>query len=63
MKFKEINVNDLVAVSVAGLVVIVAIITKVEEPIIPVVTGFLGLVGGYVGSRLLNDKSNSEDEL
>lgn len=59
MKFKEINVNDLVAVIVAGLVVIVAIIMRANEPIIPVITLFLGLVGGYVGSRLLNNNEEA----
>lgn len=60
MKVKEINLNDMVAIGFAGAVVIVSVVFNVEEPIIPVITGFLGVIGGYVGSRLLNNIDEEE---
>lgn len=60
MRIKEINLNDMVAIGFAGAVVIVSVVFKVEEPIIPVITGFLGVIGGYVGSRLLNNIDEEE---
>ena len=61
VKIKEISLNDLVAVIMAAVVVIVAIIVKdIPTMIVPVLTGFLGLIGGYIGARNINKNDDRE---
>ena len=57
VKIKEININDLIAVAIAGTVVITALIVgNIQEPVTAIITGFLGVIGGYIGGRATTPK-------
>lgn len=66
MKIKEINLNDLIAIIMAGLIVItlliVSVLTSIPQTTISVLTAYLGLTGGYIGARALN-KNDKDTEL
>jgi len=55
MKIKEINVNDMTAIIVAGAVTITALVVQPPLEVIAIGSTFVGVVAGYVGSRVLNN--------
>ena len=56
MKFDFIN-NDTIALGFLGAVAIIGVITKQET----IVTAALGAVGGYIGSKTIENKGDKND--
>lgn len=54
MNVKEINVNDMTAVIVAGVVAIACIVVQPPEPVTLIGASFISFVAGYVGNRVIN---------
>lgn len=61
MKIRRISLVDMVAVISAAIVVIVAVIAPVDETIVPIVTAFLGIIGGFVGARTILPEEKEEE--
>ena len=56
MMFKEVNLNDMVAIIVAGATAITTVVVQPHEVLLVIPASVISFIAGYVGSRMLNNK-------